>query len=33
MKCGMYAYEFCGGTNNPGKYEFQKCEKVIRKWE
>lgn len=29
-KCGIYAYEFCGGTGNPGKYEFQRCDKKIR---
>jgi hypothetical protein len=29
-KCGMYAYEFCGGTGNPGKYELQKCGEKIR---
>ena len=29
-KCGMYQYEFCGGTLSPGKFEGQSCDKKIR---
>jgi hypothetical protein len=29
-KCGMYSYEFIGGTLNPGKFELQKCGDKIR---
>lgn len=31
-KCGMYNFEFCGGTENPGKYELQKCGSKIREF-
>lgn len=31
-KCGMYDFEFIGGTKNPGKYELQKCGPKIREY-